>query len=167
MIPQSLRLGLLAAAVALGSCSEPTGLPRAVRTPGTFAASFFGADLTGSAMHDYDASLGEVIRLTQTGGFSRIEIAVGPSPDLPTVSIDEPRDIPPDYVRFIRFTVGGDAPIIRTYQIVRGSYDGRISAEGTRIQMDVRLRLLEFGLDQSTQPEVRLRASAWAALTGL
>ncbi len=164
---QTIRLGLIAAAMTIASCSEPTGLPRAVRTPGTFSASFLGADLTGSATHDYDVSLGDVLRLTETGGFSVIEIAVGPTPELPSVSIAEPRDIPPDFIRFVRLTVGGDAPIIRTYQIVRGSYEGRIGAGGTQIQMDLRLRLLEFGLDDSTQPEIRLRGSAWAALTGL
>lgn len=167
MRPASLRRAFLGAIVALASCSEPTGLPRAIRTPGTFSASFLGADLTGSATIAYDEYVGEVIRLSESGGFSLIEIAVGPSILSPALSVVGPRDVPSDYVRFVRFTIGGDAPIVRTYQVVGGSYAGRISAEGTQLQMDVRLRLLEFGLDESSQADVRFRGSAWATSPGL
>jgi hypothetical protein len=151
----------LVVALPLLACSEPTGLPAGVRTPGTFAASFIGARLNGDARIQVDASEGEVIRLSETGSERVIEIAVGENPAAPTLSVLPPRDLPANYVRWVRLTVGGDAPIIRTYQLMGGSYEGRIGPEGTQMQMDLRLRLIEIGLITSTPSEVRLRGSVW------
>lgn len=166
MVFRALRLPCFALAMSLLACAEPTGLPAGVRTPGTFAASFIGIQLDGDALIQIDASAGEIIRLSDTGSDRVVEIAVGESPAAPALSVLPPRDIPANYVRWIRLTVGGDAPIIRTYLPVGGSYEGRIGAEGTQLQMDLRLRLLEFGLDASTPSEVRLRGSVWGVWPG-
>lgn len=171
---QSLFRAPALLALLLVGCSEPTGLPRAVNTPGAFSLALPDGAWAGTAHLEFRESEGEIIVLTETEFGRRIEIAVGRDPNDPSLSELPTRSVPTDYVRWVRVVMPDDPPASLMFLPLRGSsYEGIAGTSGTRLQLDLRLRLWTNELAVvdgasaitplgDTAAEFRVRGALWA-----